>query len=125
VSLRAREVLELATSGGARAAGLDRTGSITPGREADIILVRTDSINMVPAVDAVGAVVLNANVHDVDTVLVGGCIVKRGGRLVGVDWPALAEKLRRSSERIMAAASRVDVGPIEAMAAGFMLPRNG
>jgi hypothetical protein len=70
-------------------------------------------------------VVLNANVHDVDTVLVGGCIVKRGGRLVGVDWPALAEKLRRSSERIMAAASRVDVGPIEAMAAGFMLPRNG
>jgi hypothetical protein len=66
-------------------------------------------------------VVLNANVHDVDTVLVGGRIVKRGGRLVGVDWPRLAETLRSSSERILEASGRVDLAPIEAMAAGFML----
>ena len=63
-------------------------------------------------------------VHDVDTVLVGGRAVKRGGRLVGVDWPVLAEKLRRSSERILAASGRVDIAPIEAMAAGFMLAPN-
>jgi cytosine/adenosine deaminase-related metal-dependent hydrolase len=125
VTLRARDVLELATIGGARAAGVgDRAGSLVPGGQADLILVRTDAINMVPAIDAVGAVVLNANVHDVDTVLVAGRAVKRGGRLVGVDWPVLAAKLRRSSERILAASGRVDIAPIEAMAAGFMLAPN-
>jgi cytosine/adenosine deaminase-related metal-dependent hydrolase len=122
LAFKAREVLELATLGGARAAGLDdRIGSITPGKEADVILVRTDAINMVPALDAVGAVVLNANVHDVDTVLVGGKVVKHGGRLVKVDWPSVAARVRRSSERILAASGAVDRAPIEALAAGFML----
>ena len=122
VRFKAREVLELATIGGARALGLEsRVGSLAPGKQADIILIRTDAINMVPVSDPIGAVVLNANIHDVDTVLVAGRTVKRSGALVGVDWAELSERLRRSQRRIATGFDGVPRQEIEAMASGFML----
>jgi len=122
VGLRARSVLELATSGGARVAGLDDVvGRLTPGRQADVVLTRADAVHMVPAVDPVAALVLYANAADVDTVLVGGRVVKRGGRLVGVDWPGLAERLVRSSERVRAGFATVPLAEIESLAASLML----
>ncbi len=78
-----RDVLDLATLQGARAIGMGRRlGTLEVGKRADLILVRTDSINMVPINDPVAALVFSANVGDVDTVLVDGKAVKRGGRLV-------------------------------------------
>ncbi len=122
VRFKAREVLELATIGGARALGLEsRAGSLVPGKQADIILIRTDAINMVPISDPIGAVVLNANIHDVDTVLVAGRPVKRSGALVGVDWAELSNRLRRSQRRIASGFDGVPRQEIEAMAAAFML----
>jgi cytosine/adenosine deaminase-related metal-dependent hydrolase len=122
VGLRTRRVLELATRGGARVAGLDGVvGSLTPGRQADVVLTRADGLHMVPAVDPVAALVLYANAGDVDTVLVGGRVVKRGGRLVGVDWPRLAERLIRSSERVRAGFATVPIAEIETLAASLML----
>jgi cytosine/adenosine deaminase-related metal-dependent hydrolase len=122
VGLRTRQVLELATRGGARVAGLDAlVGRLTPGRRADVVLTRADGVHMVPAEDPVAALVLYANAADVDTVLVAGRVVKRGGRLVGVDWPSLAERLIRSSERVRAGFATVPVGDIEALAASLML----
>jgi len=118
----AREVLELATIRGAEALGLgDRVGSITPGKEADLVLLRTDAIHMTPASDAIGAVVLNANVGDVDTVLVGGRMVQQHGEPVGVDWPSLRAWLVASSARIRAGADAAPLEQIEELAAGFML----
>lgn len=123
IRLRARDVLDLATRAGAEAAGLaDRTGTIEAGKQADIVLIRTDAIHMTPAIDAVGAVVLNANSSDVDTVLVAGRCVKRDGRLVGVDWPALSARLRASSSRIVAGMQGLSIPAMEQMAAG-MMPR--
>jgi cytosine/adenosine deaminase-related metal-dependent hydrolase len=120
ITPHARDVLHLATAGGARAAGLgDAVGALEVGRKADIVLTRTDAIHMTPATDAVGALVLNANASDVDTVLVDGRIVKRHGRLVGVDWPALSQRLRTSSEHILARAATVDAGPIRGFVAGL------
>jgi cytosine/adenosine deaminase-related metal-dependent hydrolase len=122
VGLRTRPVLELATRGGARVAGLDElVGSLTPGKQADVVLTRADGVHMVPAVDPVAALVLYANAGDVDTVLVAGRIVKRGGRLVGVDWPQLAKRLTRSSERVRAGFATAPLAEIESLAASLML----
>ena len=84
--LTAREVLEYATVEGARANGLARKiGSLSPGKEADIILLRTDRLNVMPMNNAVGAVVTSMGPQNVDTVLIGGKVMKRNGQLVGVD----------------------------------------
>jgi cytosine/adenosine deaminase-related metal-dependent hydrolase len=86
MELTCRDVLEFATIEGARACGLDdKIGSLTPGKRADIIVVRADSFGMTPLNNAVGAFVYNAHPGLVDTILVNGRIVKRDGVLVGVD----------------------------------------
>jgi len=64
---------------------------------------------------------MNANTFNVDTVLVNGRPVKRGGQLVGVDWPALAARLRRSAEHIVTQARAIPVAAIEQVAAPLML----
>jgi 5-methylthioadenosine/S-adenosylhomocysteine deaminase len=85
--LTVREVLEFATIEGARANGLERkVGTLTPGKDADIILLRTDRLNVMPINNAVGAVVTSMGAQNVDTVLIAGKVMKRGGQLVGVDW---------------------------------------
>ena len=85
--LTVREVLEFATVEGARANGLERKiGTLTPGKEADIILLRTDRLNVMPMNNAVGAVVTSMGPQNVDTVLIAGKVMKRNGQLVGVDW---------------------------------------
>jgi 5-methylthioadenosine/S-adenosylhomocysteine deaminase len=86
MELTCRDVLEFATIDGARACGLDsKIGSLTPGKRADIILVRTDTFGMTPLNNPIGAFVYNAHPGLVDTILVDGKVVKRDGRLVGVD----------------------------------------
>ncbi len=102
ISIGARKVLEAATLGGARAAGLaDRIGSLTPGKEADIVLIDRNRIGMQPIGDAVAAVVLYASLANVDTVLVAGDAVKRDGVLVGVDQADLFERLNASNRALM------------------------
>ena len=94
--------MEIATIGGARALSLDsKIGSITPGKDADLILIRTDTVNMVPVIDPVASVTFYANVGDVDTVMVQGKILKQNGQLVRADWPGTARKLKESSDRIV------------------------
>ncbi|MGC4757757.1 amidohydrolase family protein [Micromonospora trifolii] len=85
--LRAEQVVEWATRGGARALGMDATiGALTPGRQADVVLIKNDaSPAMFPILNPHGHVVFQAQRADVHTVLVGGRVVKRDGRLVGVD----------------------------------------
>ncbi|MET8830175.1 amidohydrolase family protein [Streptomyces sp. NPDC004610] len=103
--LRSRDVLEFATVDGARALGLgDRIGSLTPGRAADVILLRADDPTVFPVGDPVGTVVAAGHPGLVDTVLVAGRVVKRDGALVGVDLPALRSRVLESRARIAAAA---------------------
>ncbi len=80
--ITAQRVLEMGTIGGARALGLaDRIGSLTPGKRADIILVRTDAINMAPMAEPARMIVQAAQPANVDTVMVDGRILKRHGKL--------------------------------------------
>jgi 5-methylthioadenosine/S-adenosylhomocysteine deaminase len=101
--LNSRDVVEFATIDGARALGLgDRIGSITPGKQADLVLLRTDDLTLFPANHPLGAVVSAGHPGLVDTVLVAGKVVKRGGVLVGVDLDDLRERALRSRARIAA-----------------------
>ncbi|GAB1818484.1 amidohydrolase family protein [Herbidospora sp. RD11066] len=75
--------LQGATINAARALGLDtRIGTLTPGKEADLIVIRADAPNMLPVNDPVAAVTLHAHTGNVDTVLVAGRILKRHGKLL-------------------------------------------
>jgi 5-methylthioadenosine/S-adenosylhomocysteine deaminase len=85
-----RDVLEYATIEGARANGLDaKIGSLTPGKKADIVMLRTDRMNVTPLNDPATAVVTSMDTGNVDTVMIGGRVMKRGGKLLHVDWPAV------------------------------------
>lgn len=94
--LTTRDVVRFATIEGAHANGIgDRTGSLTPGKYADIILLRTDMPNVMPLNNAYGAVVTGMDTSNVDTVIIGGKIMKQNGQLLGVDW----NRLRREAEQ--------------------------
>jgi 5-methylthioadenosine/S-adenosylhomocysteine deaminase len=84
--LTSRDVLEFATIEGARANGLDdKIGTLTPGKEADVIMLRTDRINVFPINDPIGVVVRGMDSSNVDTVFIAGQVRKQHGQLVGVD----------------------------------------
>ncbi|MFC0435531.1 amidohydrolase family protein [Kutzneria buriramensis] len=103
--LRARDLLEFATVDGAGACGMSAlTGSLTPGKDADIILLRADDLSVFPFNNPAGTIVAAGHPGLVDTVLVAGRVVKRDGALVGVDLPALKSRLLESRNRISAAA---------------------
>lgn len=79
----ARQALEMATINGAHVLGLeDQTGSLTPGKKADVVVIDGGAINTAPVIDPVATVVLAADVSNVDTVIINGVFQKRNGKLV-------------------------------------------
>ena len=101
-TLTHRDVLEFATIDGARACGLgEKVGSITPGKDADIVLVRTDQINVAPLIDPVSTLVICADTSNIDSVFVAGKAVKRGGKLVGVDVGRLVRQVEGSRDHLL------------------------
>ena len=92
--LTARDMLDFATLQGARTANLDsRTGSLTPGKDADLIMLDTNSLNMFPINNPVGAVIEDAHIGNIDSVFVTGRPVKRHGKLIDVDVRALRRRM--------------------------------
>jgi cytosine/adenosine deaminase-related metal-dependent hydrolase len=99
------EVIQMGTLNGAKALGLGEvTGSLTPGKRADVILIRTNDVNTAPLANIEATVVMSATPANVDTVLVDGKIVKRGGKLVAYDVPRIVRAANESSLRIRKAA---------------------
>ncbi|HEY7667148.1 MAG TPA: amidohydrolase family protein [Actinomycetota bacterium] len=104
--LTARDMLTMATLDGAHVAGLeDRTGSLTPGKQADIVVIDGKAPGTAPVIDPVGTVVLAADVSNVDTVIVGGRVHKRDGKLTG-DWGSALAKVEASSAYLRDALAR-------------------
>jgi len=102
-AMTARDVLASATIEGARANGLDdKVGTLTPGKQADIILLRTDRMNVTPLNDPAMAVVMGMDTSNVDTVLVAGRVMKQGGRLLHVDWAAMRRLAAESRDHVVA-----------------------
>ncbi|MGW7634693.1 amidohydrolase family protein [Streptomyces decoyicus] len=101
--LTAREVLEFATLGGAGALGMaDTIGSVTPGKQADLLVLRTDRPGVAPVYDATAAVVSSMDRADVDTVMVAGRVVKREGRLQYAGLPRLLARAQDVRDRLAA-----------------------
>lgn len=101
--LTARQMLEMATINGAHVAGLeDRTGSLTPGKQADVVVIDTSALNVAPVIDPVAAVTLCADVSNVHTVIVGGVVRKRDGRLVA-DTGRARDLVEASRDHLLAA----------------------
>jgi 5-methylthioadenosine/S-adenosylhomocysteine deaminase len=100
--ITSRDVLEYATMEGARANGLaHKTGSLTPGKDADVIMLRTDKPNVFPINDPIGAVVWGMDTGNVDTVFVAGKMMKRNGQLMHVDWNAVKKAVTDSRDFVL------------------------
>jgi len=104
--LTTRDVLRFATMNGARALRLDgKTGSLTPGKDADIIILDATAINVAPLNQVPGAVVSLMERSNVETVIVAGNVRKWKGKLVDVDLARLRRQLEDSRDHIFAAAN--------------------
>jgi 5-methylthioadenosine/S-adenosylhomocysteine deaminase len=102
----ARQALALGTIEGARSLGLDTvTGSLTPGKRADIILVDTGHPNLGVLTDPAGLLVGAAQPGNVDTVLADGRILKRGGTLVTLDAERISAQAREALAGVRARAA--------------------
>ena len=105
VLMQCFDALRHATIEGAKGLGLDhKTGSLTPGKEADIVLLDADAVNVAPLNNAAGAVVTLMDRSNVDTVLVAGQIKKWRGHLLGFDVDSLAGELESSRDYLFDAA---------------------
>jgi cytosine/adenosine deaminase-related metal-dependent hydrolase len=97
-----RDVLACATVEGARANGLEsKVGTLTPGKQADVIMLRTDRMNVTPLNDPAAAVVASMDTSNVETVLIGGRVMKRHGQLLHVDWPAVRRAVLESRDYVV------------------------
>ncbi len=92
-----RQALAWATIGGAEVAGIaDRTGSLTPGKKADVVVLDGSAVNMAPIIDPVGAVVCAADISNVKTVIVDGEVLKEDFKLkASLDAPRRAVEASR------------------------------
>ena len=97
-----RDVLEFATIDGARSIMLeDRVGSLTPGKQADIVLLNVNAINTAPMVDPIGTIVVFSDTSNVDSVFVAGRARKRHGQLLDADLDGVFRKLEESRNHIL------------------------
>lgn len=99
--LSPRQVLEFATINGARVANLDhRIGTITPGKQADLLVLRADRFDVWPINSAYAAVVNQMSAANVDAVFVSGKPRKWRGQLVGVDYARVLDSAQRARDAV-------------------------
>ncbi|CAL9333030.1 Melamine deaminase [Streptomyces sp. enrichment culture] len=96
------DVLDFATLQGARTNGLDGvTGSLTPGKKADLLVIQAEDLNNMPLNDPIGTVVLGSDARNISTVLVNGEVRKWNGHVLDVDLPALRREVHASREYVL------------------------
>lgn len=101
----ALRLLQAATIDGAAVAGLERRiGSLSPGKQADLVLIRTSDLNLYPVNNAIGTVVHAAERSNIDTVIIDGRVRKRGGVVLGVDQAGLRAAIDESCAHLYTAA---------------------
>lgn len=100
-TITTREALQWVTVEGARMLGqLDRIGTLAAGKQADLVLVRADDLNMLPVHDPVSTVVMQATLANIDSVMVAGRWKKRRGKLLDVDLVPKLAALEASGRKI-------------------------
>ena len=102
LSIEPREALEWATINAARAMGLDKkVGSLKPGKQADIILINGNDLNLFPVHNPIESVVFQAHGGNVDTVMIAGKIQKQNGKLKYRGLRGKMDELAKSGRRIL------------------------
>ncbi|MBT5571362.1 MAG: amidohydrolase family protein [Alphaproteobacteria bacterium] len=102
LSIKPREALEWATINSAKAMGLDKkVGSLKPGKQADIIMINGNDLNLFPVHNPIESVVFHAHAGNVDTVMIGGKIQKQNGKLKYRGLRAKMDDLAKSGRRIL------------------------
>src|SRR5207247_6776775 len=97
-----RDVLAFATIAGARCANLDgKIGTLTPGKEADILMLRADRLDLWPLNNAPSTVVNRMNPSHVEAVFIAGKVKKWRGNLVGVDVARAQRLAQEAREAVM------------------------
>jgi cytosine/adenosine deaminase-related metal-dependent hydrolase len=120
LDLTVRDALRWGTANGAHAMGLEhRIGSLTPGKQADVIVIGGGGLNMAPMADPVGCLVAQANAANVQHVLVAGRFVKRDGKLANQDVPRAIELAQASCERVLGAITSGGRALLPAVPEGF------
>lgn len=103
--LTCRELLEFATIEGARCANVDsKVGTLTPGKEADLLMLRADRIDVWPLNNAAGTVVNLMSPSHVEAVFIAGKVKKWRGNLVGVDMPRILQSMREARDGVLSRA---------------------
>jgi len=103
-TITVREALSWVTVEGAKMLKQqDRIGSLAPGKQADLVLIRATDLNMQPVHDPVASVVFQASLANIDSVMVAGRWKKRSGRLVGVQLEKPLSELSASGRKIAGA----------------------
>ncbi|MFD5425132.1 amidohydrolase family protein [Streptomyces sp. NPDC127084] len=99
-----RDVLDFATLQGAHTIGLGRTtGSLTPGKKADLLVIQAEDVNNMPLNDPIGTVVLGTDARNISAVLIDGEPRKWGGLVLDTDIADLREQVRASRDHIVRA----------------------
>ena len=103
----ARHALEMATRDGARALGLNsKIGTLTPGKRADLIMLRLTDLSLTAASDRdMDRLLMAAQPANVDSVMVDGPFLKRGGKLVDVDAAEVAQAAQAAAKALVARAN--------------------
>ncbi|MBN9410801.1 MAG: amidohydrolase family protein [Burkholderiales bacterium] len=100
-TITTREALSWVTVEGARMLGqLDRIGTLAAGKQADLVVIRADTINMRPVHVPVSTVVMQTSLANIDSVMVAGQWKKRGGRLLAGDVEHSLRQLEASGQKI-------------------------
>jgi 5-methylthioadenosine/S-adenosylhomocysteine deaminase len=106
----ARQCIEMATIAGAAGSGLlDKIGTLTPGKEADIVVLDANTINIAPINNVPGAIVTMMDTRNVRHVMIAGKFAFRNGKLVGWDEKKLVRDVIRARDRVLA---RINAKPL-------------
>jgi 5-methylthioadenosine/S-adenosylhomocysteine deaminase len=108
-----RKCIEMATINGARALGLEAvTGSLTPGKRADLVVIDASGLNVAPVVDLESTIVRSATPANIDTVMIDGRILKRHGELLAFDVARVIREAEESAHEVRArAGGRLQLEP--------------
>ena len=102
IPITTKEALTWATNGGASTAHLsDKIGSLTPGKQADVVMLRASDLNLAGVLNTTNGIVLHANPGNIDTVMIDGKILKQNGKLIYDEIDEKVLSLKKSTDRII------------------------
>ena len=101
-SIKAYDILKMATIEGARVLGLDdQIGTLEPGKKADMIFIRTDKLHLCPDNDVCTNIVYSANGADVDTVMIDGKVIMQNRKMINLDEKEVIKQVKKIAKRLL------------------------